>query len=914
MVKIGRRKVIEPKTGKSISLKPFEDELQLVAFLEYVDKDRKIGATFLQKNSQSEVFRVVFGFKCQGIAPIMTDVQLENVRQGFNGFNDLLREEHLTLQFGQFRLDEYRQEQLLELMKSQTDDQTRYLIGSMAKRSQDLTDEGIRQTNQLYLWGTFTIGEEGEMAGNGDIFDRFLQGAEKKWLQAIGSYDQVKTQAIQTLLMDAYTKGFNRWETLLTNQVGLSIEAMTLEEIKRESLRRFGAGLNVSAKLNHVVIDLNNNTFEESKKSDLSPKSYFLDNFVPCAGRDHIKLGHQYIGVLIIQEKPDPGDTDAERLFFLHDILASEEIYDVEVFSQLKLGNYRLMIEKMQLLTKQTLNTAKLANEQGDVNVAAELKVQQQLDAQKALYQDEYPFHVGTVILVYRPSLSILKRDCGFLISLFKKLSWIVLEEEYAWKPWLQTFPHLCWQRLLTQPFVRTLTYTTGELPIISPLVCNRTLSNDGLELISHEGGTPIYFDIFKRHNHFGVFAASGSGKSVLLSDIAAHALFYGMPATIMEVPRDDGTGSFDGLCQYLPQLCSYVAIGNNNTGWNLVQPPNLKKFDETSRQDRFQDFLRDLQEILVVMIMGYEKKITDINEDVVRSLLQLALKAFYNDPLILNRFVTAFRGGFGTPSWYQMPTILDFYQFCSLERLAIAENSEQILRAINFTRLRLQAMFASSLGELLTRPTTFDADSLMLVVAMAGIKSEVDAFVIGSLSYLGSRRRALQHPTSFLLIDEMNLIAKLEPIALRIGESFANGRKSGIRVGLAGQGIGDILACAAGGDIANSLGIKLTGKLQIQALSQYEGSLGYPYEFIRENASPRYGINTTEGYSRWLYDHEGLIPVRHYPSEALLRLVGNSRLEAQIREEFWSSWQGDLVSGLHRFVVDYPSLIAPHR
>lgn len=49
MVKIGRRKVIEPKTGKSISLKPFEDELQLVAFLEYVDKERKIGATFLQK-------------------------------------------------------------------------------------------------------------------------------------------------------------------------------------------------------------------------------------------------------------------------------------------------------------------------------------------------------------------------------------------------------------------------------------------------------------------------------------------------------------------------------------------------------------------------------------------------------------------------------------------------------------------------------------------------------------------------------------------------------------------------------------------------------------------------------------------------------------------------------------------------
>jgi hypothetical protein len=909
MKKIGK-KTIQGLNGKKLNLKPFEDELPLTTFLEYHDKGRTIGASLLEKGKNAEAFRVVFAFRSRGIPPIMSPTQLQNVINGFYAFNDIAPDETITIIHRCFRDDKKRQYSLDSLLEGQNYPQLQYLVASEAAKAKGLTEKGDRQIDELIIFVTATYGEEGTQINKGDFFDQFLVAVEKNWFQIIGSYAQIKVKAIEEILIKAFNMAYLRWENLLKNQIGFDIIPLNLVEFQQEILRRFDTNFSFTSRLNHVIIDLSTKTFSEKVITENSPLAYCIAQSVPKSQRDYIQIKDSYIGVLTINEKPDLGEEEL-RLYYLYEILTSEQVYDIEIISQIKLGNYAVMMEKLQLLSKQSVNAAALSEEQGEINVGAAIRLDEQIEAQKALFQSEKPFHVATIVLVYRNNLGTLKRECEQLSSLFKKMSWISREEDYAWKVWLQSFPQLSWERLLTKPFARTLTYLTSELPIAAPVVGHRSSAQEGLEFLSDQGGNPIYFDIFKQHNHFGIFAASGAGKSVLLSDIAFHALFYGMPSTILEVGRDDGTGSFDGLCNFLPRLCSYVAIGKTNTGWNLMQPPSLKKFDEEARQDRFQEFLRDLLQILVVLVMGYENKVNDVNKDVVSSLLQLALKKFYEDAIIANRFAAAFTYGLGSKEWSGMPTLLDFLGFCSLERLNIAEQNNQIVTAINFIKVRFRALFESSLGGLLTRTTTFDTNSLMLVVSMAGIRDDTDAFVIGSLSYLGARRRALQFPESFFLIDEVNLIARLDPIAAMIGESYANGRKSGIRVGVSGQGIGDLFSCRGGKDIANSMAIKITGKLQPQALSQYVDYLGYPADLISENASDRYGINKQRGYSRWLFDCQGLTQVRHYPNPALMCLVSNSPKESRVRDKFWQDWEGDPVSGLHELVNVFPTLLS---
>ena len=102
---------------------------------------------------------------------------------------------------------------------------------------------------------------------------------------------------------------------------------------------------------------------------------------------------------------------------------------------------------------------------------------------------------------------------------------WMVREEEYAHRIWLETFPTLIWESLLGKPFNRHRTYVTEELPRILPLVFNGSRADDGFEFIASEGGTPIFLDLYKRPYRLGCFGTSGSGKTMLLSDILVHSL-----------------------------------------------------------------------------------------------------------------------------------------------------------------------------------------------------------------------------------------------------------------------------------------------------------------------------------------------------------------------------------------------------
>ncbi len=905
MVKVGVKQVVAPD-GKKVKLKPFEDNFHLLTYLQYLDGLQESGATFLKKHA-SENYRLVFGFHCLGISPIISEDELFTIFEGLKAFNDLTMGETLTLHFGSFNDDQQRQIELKQQMDSVESDELRLLLGGTAKRIHELTGAGVRKNIFLNVYVTYTVSSGGE-AGKGDWADRCLAALEKGWYQATGAYSEVKSRAIEQIILEGYLRGFTRWRRWLSNQIGLNITPMTLEEMIDADYRRFNR-FERSRPMPYITCDVKAQQLSE-KTTTLDPRTLLIAEEVPVGSRSFIKNKGEYTGVLVLADKPDvPSDDPASSLFYLLNILSKESVYNFEFFTQIRRGNNKLLKDKLNSVTKQARNASKEAAKSGNIDVGASIATEEAVESQATLYRQSEPFHTGTVVLIHRPTLRGLDRACADFRSYFRRDGWMVREEEYAHRIWLETFPTLMWESLLGKPFNRHRTYVTEELPRILPLVFNRSRATKGFEFIASEGGTPIFFDLYQRPIRTGICAASESGKTMLLSDILVQSLPYNMASTVLEVPRADGTGSFDALCDYLPDYCAYVDIGNFDKGLNMCEPPDLRGFSASQQRERLDAFKKDLVDLLSNMVLGFKPNAAlNINPDSVHSILGLAVNAFYEDLEIRQRFAAAFQKGFSSLEWRNMPVFDDFIPFCSIERLRLPNTTSDILKALDYIKLRFNFWRESSLGQFLSRVSSFRSDSQILILSLRGLNNETDSALLGSIAYNSAVRRSLSFRDSIFIADEANILFDFDPLAIQVGRFFANGRKSGIRVMFAGQGLGSISKCAAADKIFDNLDIKLTGRIFPQSIDDYVELFKYPYELIAENASSRYGINKFERYSQWLFDEQRLIPVRHYPGSALFSLIANNPNETAKRQQFWQQYQGDKVRGLFELTKQFAS------
>ncbi len=479
-------------------------------------------------------------------------------------------------------------------------------------------------------------------------------------------------------------RGFTRWRRWLSNQIGLNITPMTFEEMIDADYRRFNH-FPRSRPMPYVTCDVKTQQLSE-KTTTLDPRTLLLAEEVPVAERNFIKNKGEYTGVLVLADKPDvPDDDPASSLFYLLDILSKESLYNFEFFTQIRRGNNKLLKDKLNSVTKQAQNASKEAAKSGNIDVGASIATEEAVESQASLYRQSEPFHTGTVVLLHRPTKRGLDRACADFRSYFRRDGWMVREEEYAHRIWLETFPTLMWESLLGKPFNRHRTYVTEELPRILPLVFNRSRATKGFEFIASEGGTPIFFDLYQRPIRTGICAASESGKTMLLSDILVQSLPYNMASTVLEVPRADGTGSFDALCDYLPDYCAYLDTGDLEKGLNMCEPPDLRGFSVKQQTERLDAFKKDLVDLLSNMVLGFKPNAAlNINPDSVHSILGLAVNAFYEDLEIRQRFAMAFSQGFGSLEWRNMPVFTDFIPFCSLERLRFSRSQSPFQKGKN--------------------------------------------------------------------------------------------------------------------------------------------------------------------------------------------------------------------------------------
>ena len=276
-------------------------------------------------------------------------------------------------------------------------------------------------------------------------------------------------------------------------------------------------------------------------------------------------------------------------------------------------------------------------------------------------------------------------------------------------------------------PFKRQLTYLTNEAPGLIPLTMTNSGDQTGFELIADEGGSPVLIDFINEHRNIAALGTTRSGKSLLLAGMMTQFLAEDYPIVCLDYPKPDGTSTFTDYAEFLRPRAAYFDIGRESN--NLMEMPDLRHLSEEEQQERFEDYKSFLEGALVTMVLPTAQQDTML-EQTVRSLIGKALNNFFKDAEISHRYSEAQAEGLGTAAWALTPTLKDFLEFCTPEKLKIEADTGQIRGAQSQILLQLEYWLNSRIGRAIGRPSSFPTDAQLLVFALRNLSNENEAAV----------------------------------------------------------------------------------------------------------------------------------------------------------------------------------------
>ncbi len=887
------KRVVENGERK-VRLSPLEDGFSLVSMLQLNLQERSVGAYVLRKGMNN--YLINFGFECKGIHNSLRSEQISPVFDAIDaGLKDLPQGERLTIHLSSFTDNRERQQQLKSLIKQAPNEELQYLLMGSRSRLSQLTQQGIRKPKQLRLYCSYTL--EGQTQGTTDVIEKLIAKLERTWKSFTGQLEEIQFTQIERLLYTSFTDGFQLWEQLLSNKMGLDIRPLSASELWEILWQRFN---DTPPRPVPQLLVLDEDGLREEVYSEVHPTSLLMESpsSIPVADRRWVHIKGKYIGALTFVDKPGGWKDKEHQLRYLWEVLSRERIYDTEIYAQLTRANDALVKTNMQRLTKQSQTASQIAAEGNSIDVKATLNIKKSVAAQEELYEGAVPIHTAVVFLVHRSSREQLDEACRYLESCFLRPAWVVRETEYPWRVWLQTFP-ITWERLMAVPYNRRLVYLSSEIPGLMPLVRTKSGDDTGFELIASEGGTPVFVDLYTQHKNLGLFGITRSGKSVAAAGILTHALAVGMPVVAMDYPKPDGSSTFTDYTQFMGSDGAYFDIGKESS--NLFELPNLSNLDPKLQQERFEDYKDFLQTALLAMIVGSKRgegMQEKIATDTVRSILALAIKAFFSDDQIRDRYAAAFTCGFGSPEWEAIPTLVDFLSYCSYSRLRLEANSSNVKAALEQVKLRLRFWLESRVGKAISRASTFNSDARLLIFALRNLSNDEDAAILSLSAYSAALRRALAAPASVFFIDESPILFEYDSIAALVGRLCANGAKAGIRVIISAQDPDTIAQSPSGAKIFQNLTTRLIGRIQPSAIDSFVQILKYPKEIISRNATESFFPKKEGVYSQWLLDDNGIFTFcRYYPAFNLLAVVANNPYEQHQRTAALSRYPDKFIA-----------------
>jgi hypothetical protein len=879
------------------ALCPIEDEFTLECAVRFELRGRRAAAWMLQTGDQgNESLKFVFGFEIKGVHTTLKPAQEDGIFDAIEaGLKDLPEGESMTIYMASFASDRQRQAELDQVITNAPNPPLKFLIMSEKKRVDQLTwatagkrkiAKGLRKPKSLRIYCTYSLNSA--TAGGNDFWERTLLQVQHNYFKFVGSAPEIQQQRYEVAFDRAFADGFINWEQLLSTKMGLDIRPLDEEALWDDVWQRLNN--RETAPLPQLVV-VSENGYREEVRSATHLTTRLIDTQTPTPDRAWVNVNGNYVAPLVFADKPGGWTSKFHELSYIWGVMSREAVYDTEVFCQVTKANQGIVRENMRRVMKQSMLDQTVSSKNGpSMDVAASLKQDKAIRAQQELYEGAVALQTATVFLVHRPSLNKLDEACRYLENCFFQPARLEREREYAWKIWLQTLP-ISWEPMLAKPFNRRLLFLTGEAPGLMPLVCPAPLDRNGFELISEEGGVPLFINAFEQHRNMALFATTRAGKSVLVAGVLTNALARKIPVIIMDFPPSDAASTFKDWTYFLGG--AYFDIGKECN--NLMEMPDLSAFAPKEQAERMSDYTDFLESALMTMIFGAGEATTSDDRtfrQTLRSMIGPSIRKFLADVKIAARYQAARQGGLGSPAWDDTPTLVDFlahFRAHGTEDLSEeAQADVTTARAVSHIERQLTFWVNSRVGTAISRPSTFKTDNPLLVFALRGLSDAEDAAVLALSAYAAALRRTLSHRESVFFIDEFSVLMEWSQIGALIARLCANGAKAGIRVFLAAQDPNTLLNSAAGPKIIQNISLRLIGRIQPVAIDSFQKFFQYDREIISVNASERFYPQVSEMYSQWLVDDGNRTTyARFYPSPELLAVVANNPDESHCRSQF---------------------------
>jgi hypothetical protein len=872
-----KRRVKRPD-GKEDVFTPLEREFKDFIGLVSIEIDgRRIAGCICRKGEAN--YRIQFPFTSRGIPASLTALEADSIWAKIDGgFKEIPEGEVLTIKMKSTSDDLPQQIHLSKLRKKLPNNAVAQqldhelidgLLVSRKNRLKELAANGEYQPKTLTIFCSHTTDTGEEYA---DAIEKSLAWALKLFRKKVtNEYNRIVYDHLCGVIGDAYSRGFQNWETILSEKCGLAVSPMTVEELWEHVWYRFND--TPPAEIPGYLI-FNEEGLSEVSSSDLSLVSALMESesSIPVATRSHVYIKGAFEGLMIMSSKPKGWSSVGDHLRYLWN--AANGIRDIEIITQVRLGDQALLENNLVRQTAQAVGRAKAAESQNTVSARAGVDLVDAIDAQQSLYAGAVALKIAAVAIIRRKSLEDLRNDSrSFGAKFFRPAAW-VREIDYCWIPWAQTFTGMRFDMLNAVPYNRQINCLTGEVHGLVPLTMIAGKDTSGVELISAEGSNPVYVNIFgSETRHIGFFAATRAGKSVLVEAFILEGLANGIPVSIIDYPRADGTGTFS---EFVPLLKgSYFSPTDECL--NIFELPALKGMAPKQKEERLTDFKENLLEMIREMVEG-------TSED--RTLLSICMEQFFQDPNIQQRYSRANKAGFGSTEWSAMPTLQDFVPFCTPGRLGLTQATPESLRALERIQTSLRGWITGRIGKSISQPSTIPLNNPLFAVALTQLNNADDAKILAMAINLLILRRQLSFPRSITVFDESPILFEFPAIAAQIGRMTANGAKSGSSVLILAQEPNSIASSPAGVKVLAALSIKLIGRIEAAGLEAFVTLFKIPRETVSKCASKSFERLPGKFFSRWLLlDGDVSVFCGYYPSFLELAAVANNPYESEIRQ-----------------------------
>ena len=771
--------------------------------------------------------------------------------------------------------------QLMELINRNKNPDLDHLLIAELSRCQQLARDNLREPKFARLYVTYK--PRADKQGNKTEDKIASVGKEmhgiytelKDWIS--GTKTKKAIVAVEEQFRTAFLRGYRSTSTLLTGTFGVLARPMTHEEIWVNLRHRFsGEEAGKSPNIVHCKIDERGVKLHSELTGQLHIVGHLLKDYPVKLDPEWVysrrydsetnAVKDRYTGVLRATGPFKSLTHEFHQCRAMWDLLADESCKNTEFCIQLTPSDSKIARDAASELYRQSVKQFEAKAKKSDYDAGSDIRAQQAKEAMRALSSGDIPIRVGFVVLIHRETLGQLDIACRDFIS---RCRWMELVREYvvSHRLWLQTLPcnddplgqykvfgydYARVQRTGAQ-FDRRVYYGAKQAVTFFPFA--RTLPNDerGIEFIAQDK-QPFWVDFFHAgmEKNWCIVAAHRSSKSVLANNLADHGLAMGQPVTWLDYPPPGGGKST------LLERCAYLGgthIDIQSNSFNLVQIPDFQSLPPKLQHDRMQ-FLVSYWIELIMILAGPTTQDMQLFS-LAKTIVELSITTYLDDPLIQTRYGDAIRGGFGSEAWQKTPTLKDLARFVTREKLEarlsnLGERVQEALELLQFNLSRLTDT-RTTIGRAISMPSTVRLDNLNTVFSLRNMSEGQESLAYSLAAYSSAVQKSLTAEISHVIIDEAQNLALHEGVLRLIEKLSTMGGKSGIHLGLISNSFTAVSRSKAGGALLSNLNTKFVGRIESASVEALSQDLGIPVELLNRCAGTGFALNRKDGFSNWL-------------------------------------------------------------